>query len=117
MVEDPRSVHNLPAEILVIHVSHKQRLGSEGVWLNIDVSSRYLSIITIKYYCQELNHHFLTVIHLQLVQSLSCTQPHIIYINFKVGLILGCLAIRIVLAVLSGEAGPYRRQSPKKFMV
>lgn len=33
----------LPAEISVVHVTHKQRLGGESVRLNVDVCSGHLT--------------------------------------------------------------------------
>ena len=39
VVQDTRSVHHLPAEILAVSVSYIQRLGGEGVWLDLHVSS------------------------------------------------------------------------------
>ena len=42
MVQDPRSVHHLPAQVAVVQVTHKQGLGGEGVRLDLHVSSRDL---------------------------------------------------------------------------
>ena len=42
MVKDARSVHHLPAEIAVVHVTHEQGLGGEGVRLDLHVSPSYL---------------------------------------------------------------------------
>ena len=40
MVEQPGRVNDLPAQILVVRVSDKERLGGEGVWLDLDVGAR-----------------------------------------------------------------------------
>lgn len=37
-----RDVTYLPAEVSVVHVTHKQRLGGKSVWLDIHVCSRHL---------------------------------------------------------------------------
>jgi len=42
VVEDTGRVDDLPAEVLVVHVADKERLGSEGVGLDVDVGTRDL---------------------------------------------------------------------------
>lgn len=37
---------HLPAQVLVIHVPHKQRLGGEGIGLDVHIRSRYLEQTT-----------------------------------------------------------------------
>jgi hypothetical protein len=39
VVENSGSVDNLPAEVLVVHVSNEERLGGKGVRLNVDVGA------------------------------------------------------------------------------
>ena len=39
MVKDTRSVNNLPTQVLVVSVTHVQRLGGEGVGLNFNIGS------------------------------------------------------------------------------
>ena len=42
VVQDPWRVHHLPAKVAVVQVTHKQRLGGEGVRLDFDVCPRDL---------------------------------------------------------------------------
>lgn len=42
VVQDTWGVHHLPAQVPVVHVTHKQRLGGEGVRLDVHVCSGHL---------------------------------------------------------------------------
>mmetsp|Transcript_71301 Transcript_71301/g.104479 ORF Transcript_71301/g.104479 Transcript_71301/m.104479 type:complete len:344 (+) Transcript_71301:547-1578(+) len=42
VIQNARSVNNLPPEILVVHVAHEERLGSERVRLNLALGTRHL---------------------------------------------------------------------------
>ena len=39
MVQDAWSVDNLPAQIFVVQMTDKERLGCECIWLNIDIGT------------------------------------------------------------------------------
>ena len=42
MVEDTWRVDDLPPEVLVVRVTHEERLGGKGVGLHLDIGARYL---------------------------------------------------------------------------
>lgn len=39
VIQHSRSIDNLPSEVLVVHVTDEERLGGEGVRLNVDIRS------------------------------------------------------------------------------
>ena len=39
MIQHSRGIDNLPSEVLVVHVTDKERLGGESVGLNVDIRS------------------------------------------------------------------------------